>query len=138
MELQVLSNILPIAQIPALPACIRYTGNLMPIEDVFGVDKSLLEVEVVEDKRTWREGMRPTKPVLSPEREKWTALQVMSAYATKRGWQTARTGWPDSMRAGNASKLVFSLASDGRAELAHSDAKHCRGSGALGILASWF
>ncbi|KAB5588065.1 hypothetical protein CTheo_8492 [Ceratobasidium theobromae] len=102
MELQVLSNILPIAQIPALPACIRYTGNLMPIEDVFGVDKSLLEVEVVEDKRTWREGMRPTKPVLSPEREKWTALQVMSAYATKRGWQTARTGWPDSMRAGNA------------------------------------
>ncbi|CEL53879.1 hypothetical protein RSOLAG1IB_06661 [Rhizoctonia solani AG-1 IB] len=104
MELQVLSNVLPIAQIPALPACIRYVGNVMPIEDIFGVDTSMLEVEeVVEDKRTWREGMKPTvKQGPSSEVHKWTALQVMSAYASKRGWMTAKAGRPDSMRAGNA------------------------------------
>ncbi|KAG8731249.1 hypothetical protein FRC11_004655 [Ceratobasidium sp. 423] len=103
MELQVLSNVLPIAQIPALPACIRYTGGIMPIEDIFGVDKSILELEeVVEDKRTWREGMRPVKQDSSPEEHRWTALQVMNAYAIKRGWMTAKAGRPDSMRAGNA------------------------------------
>ncbi|CAE6472925.1 unnamed protein product [Rhizoctonia solani] len=103
MELQVLSNVLPIAQIPALPACIRYTGGIMPIEDIFGVDKSMLEAEeVAEDKRTWREGMRPIKQDPSAEEHKWTALQVMSTYATKRGWMTAKAGRPDSMRAGNA------------------------------------
>ncbi|KAJ1301610.1 hypothetical protein OPQ81_008858 [Rhizoctonia solani] len=104
MELQVLSNVLPIAQIPALPACIRYVGGIMPIEDIFGVDKSMLEVEeVAEDKRTWREGMRPpVRSDNSTEGRKWTALQVMSAYATKRGWMTAKAGRPDSMRAGNA------------------------------------
>ncbi|CAE6412949.1 unnamed protein product [Rhizoctonia solani] len=104
MELQVLSNVLPIAQIPALPACIRYVGGIMPIEDIFGVDKSMLEVEeIVKDKRTWREGMRPpVKQDPSSEAHKWTALQVMSAYATKRGWITAKAGRPDSMRAGNA------------------------------------
>lgn len=106
MELQVLSNVLPIAQIPALPACIRYAGDIMPIEDIFGVDKSMLEVEeTVQDKRTWREGMRPAvKANPSTGQDKWTALQVMSAYATKRGWMTAKAGRPDYMRAGNASK----------------------------------
>ncbi|QRW24653.1 50S ribosome-binding GTPase [Rhizoctonia solani] len=104
MELQVLSNVLPIAQIPALPACIRYVGGIMPIEDIFGVNRSMLEIEeVVEDKRTWREGMRPAaKEDPSQEAHKWTALQVMNAYATKRGWMTAKAGRPDSMRAGNA------------------------------------
>ncbi|CAE6462086.1 unnamed protein product [Rhizoctonia solani] len=104
MELQVLSNVLPIAQIPALPACIRYVGGIMPIEDIFGVNKSMLEAEeVVEDKRTWREGTRPVAKVDPPtEGHKWTALQVMAAYASKRGWMTAKAGRPDSMRAGNA------------------------------------
>lgn len=105
MELQVLSDVLPIAQIPALPACVRYVGDLMPIENIFGVDRSMLEPEeVVEDKRTWRAGMRPT--IATPqraERKAWTAMEIMNAYATKRGWQTARTGWPDAMRAGDAS-----------------------------------
>ncbi|QRV83278.1 50S ribosome-binding GTPase [Ceratobasidium sp. AG-Ba] len=102
MELQVLSNILPIAQIPALPACIHYVGNLMPIEEIFGVDQSMLEPEeVVEDKRTWRAGMQPREKQQDTQKG-WTALHVMNAYATKRGWQTARTAWPDAMRGGNA------------------------------------
>ncbi|KAG9119585.1 hypothetical protein FRC07_005333 [Ceratobasidium sp. 392] len=103
MELQVLSNVLPISQIPALPACIRYAGSLMPIESIFSVDESMLESEeVIEDKRTWREGMRPAKAPDNSENVGWTALQVMSAYATKRGWKTAKAGRPDAMRAGNA------------------------------------
>ncbi|KAG9079543.1 hypothetical protein FRC06_007677, partial [Ceratobasidium sp. 370] len=103
MELQVLSNVLPISQIPALPACIRYAGDLMPIEEIFGVDKSTLEPEEVpEDKRTWRQGMRPPKAKDDTGNQGWTALQVMSAYATKRGWKTAKAGRPDAMRAGNA------------------------------------
>ncbi|CAE6482583.1 unnamed protein product [Rhizoctonia solani] len=104
MELQVLSDVLPIAQIPALPACVRYVGGIMPIEDVFEVDESVLEVEeVVEDKRTWREGMKPAvKPDLSAKKQKWTAFHVMTAYAIKRGWMTARTARPDSTRAGDS------------------------------------
>ncbi|KAG8709799.1 hypothetical protein FRC08_018044 [Ceratobasidium sp. 394] len=103
MELQVLSNVLPISQIPALPACIRYAGSLMPIEDIFSVDRSMLEPEeVLEDKRTWREGMRPPNAKDDTEKQGWTALHVMSAYATKRGWKTAKAGRPDAMRAGNA------------------------------------
>ncbi|KAG8745900.1 hypothetical protein FRC10_006704 [Ceratobasidium sp. 414] len=103
MELQVLSNVLPISQIPALPACIRYTGGLMPIEEIFGVDGSMLESEeVLEDKRTWREGMRPPKAKDDTGNQGWSALRVMSAYATKRGWKTAKAGRPDAMRAGNA------------------------------------
>ncbi|KAG9089554.1 hypothetical protein FS749_001238 [Ceratobasidium sp. UAMH 11750] len=103
MELQVLSNVLPISQIPALPACIRYAGSLMPIEDIFSVDRSMLEPEeVLEDKRTWREGMRPPNAKDDTEKQGWTALQVMGAYATKRGWKTAKAGRPDAMRAGNA------------------------------------
>lgn len=107
MELQVLSNVLPIAQIPALPACIRYVGELMPIENIFGLDRSMLEPEeATKDKRTWREGMRPANAAGRAENETWTAMQVMSAYASKRGWKTAKAGRPDAMRAGNASTSI--------------------------------
>ncbi|KAG8787783.1 hypothetical protein FRC12_015284 [Ceratobasidium sp. 428] len=103
MESQVFSNILPISRISALPACIRYAGSLMPIENIFNVERSMLEPEeVIEDKRTWREGTRPPKTQDNAVNEAWTALQVMSAYATKRGWKTAKAGRPDAMRAGNA------------------------------------
>lgn len=80
----------------------------MPIESVFGVDQTMVEPEkAVEDKRTWRAGMRPASTVERAESKAWTATQIMNAYATKRGWMTARSGWPDAMRAGNSSTSTF-------------------------------
>jgi hypothetical protein len=37
----------------------------------------------------------------------WTAMDVLTAYADKRGWVTAKAGRPDVGRAGNASECYF-------------------------------
>lgn len=36
---------------------------------------------------------------------KWTAMDIMTAYADRKGWVTAKAGRPDVNRAGNASKI---------------------------------
>ena len=58
----------------------------------------------VEDRRTWREGT-----VLAPSTrgEQWTAMDIMTAYANKKGWVTAKAGRPDVNRAGNASEYTY-------------------------------
>ena len=33
----------------------------------------------------------------------WTAMDILTAYANKKGWVTAKAGRPDVNRAGNAS-----------------------------------
>lgn len=56
--------------------------------------------EELEDKRTWRNGVKPERPAkILP----WTAMDVLSAYAEQKGWMTAQAGRPDIHRAGNAS-----------------------------------
>ena len=53
-----------------------------------------------EDKRTWREGMKTaTKEKLLT----WTAMDILVAFASAKGWVTAKAGRPDVHRAGNAS-----------------------------------
>ncbi|EEB99248.1 hypothetical protein MPER_01108, partial [Moniliophthora perniciosa FA553] len=98
MEMQVLCGVLPIARLPAIPACIHFACQLLPLEEIFDlVHPSTLEPPK-EDKRTWREGVTPREP----EPIQWTAMDILVAYANKRGWLTAKAGRPDTNRAGNA------------------------------------
>lgn len=110
MELQALCSILPISQIPSLPSCISTLASLMPLEEIFGlVHPSITHPEpVVEDKRTWRahqvkEKVTTTEKGKDEEASSWTAMDVMTAHALRKGWVTAKAGRPDVNRAGNAS-----------------------------------
>lgn len=112
MELQALSSVLPISQIPSLPSCIRYIGERIPLEEVFGLEHPSLVQPAVVDKRTWRVPRDVAESGKEREKVKWTAMDVMQAYADKKGWVTAKAGRPDVNRAGNASKpILFSLSS---------------------------
>lgn len=61
----------------------------------------------MEDRRTWRQNYRVQHPKASAEADErhvvWTAMDIMTAYALRRGWVTAKAGRPDVNRAGNAS-----------------------------------
>jgi ribosome biogenesis GTPase A len=95
---QVLSSILPISRIAAVPACINYIAKLLPLERILKLNPSVLSGETQEHKRTWREGMQPPKP----KPVQWTSMDILIAYANLKGWVTAKTGRPDIHRAGNA------------------------------------
>ncbi|KAK0465576.1 P-loop containing nucleoside triphosphate hydrolase protein [Desarmillaria tabescens] len=98
MELQVLSGILPISRISSIPSCIHFVGKRLPIEEIYHLEHPNSKLPVIEDKRTWRNG---EKRVVARSTE-WTAMDIMSAYADKRGWVTAKAGRMDVNRAGNA------------------------------------
>ncbi|KAF8320613.1 uncharacterized protein EI90DRAFT_3131972 [Cantharellus anzutake] len=105
MELQALCSILPISQILTIPSCIRYIGSIMPLEEVFRLQNfhpSHVAKEPVQDKRTWRTPRQ--RPAVLPTKSplKWTAIDVMTAFAIKKGMVTAKAGRPDVNRAGNA------------------------------------
>ncbi|KAG2022935.1 GTPase [Coprinopsis cinerea AmutBmut pab1-1] len=100
MEMQVLSGILPISRVSAIPACIHYAAQLLPLERVLRLEHPSLSEPAAEDKRTWREGMRPSAD--KPEKKRWTAMEILTAYANAKGWVTAKAGRPDVHRAGNA------------------------------------
>jgi len=106
MELQVLASTLAISQMPSIPSCVNFIGKYIPLERVFGLVHPSLSAPVVEDKRTWRKGQKRTTLSESEKRGEgeveWTAMDVMTAYADKKGWVTAKAGRPDVNRAGNA------------------------------------
>lgn len=103
MELQVLCAILPISQIASIPSCIHFVSTLLPLEDVFSLRSFKGKDDaVLQDKRTWRPGTGPSHKNTQVS-EKWTAMEIMTAYADKKGWVTAKAGRPDVNRAGNAS-----------------------------------
>ena len=90
---------LPIARLSAIPACVYFASQLLPLERIFDLIHPNALEPLEEDKRTWREGMkRPEpKPIV------WTAMDILVAYANKKRWFTAQAGRPDVNRAGNAS-----------------------------------
>ncbi|GBE77748.1 hypothetical protein SCP_0106300 [Sparassis crispa] len=103
MEVQVLSGIPPISRISAIPLCIYHAAQLLPLEKIYGLTHPSLSASPAEDKRTWRDGMRPQAQSFSKGRETtWTAMDVLTAYALQKGWVTAKAGRPDVNRAGNA------------------------------------
>ncbi|KAK7465407.1 hypothetical protein VKT23_005385 [Stygiomarasmius scandens] len=98
MEMQVLSGILPIPRISAFPACVHFVSNLLPVEKILKLTHPAASEEQVVDKRTWREGMKP----IIKQTPSWTAMDILLAYATQKGWFTAKAGRPDVGRAANA------------------------------------
>ena len=100
MEAQVLAGILPISRVSAVPACIHHAARLLPLERIFDLKHPSASAPPVEDKRTWRAG---TGPKLEQRTPRWTAMDILIAYAEKKGWLTAKAGRPDVHRAGNAS-----------------------------------
>lgn len=83
----------------------------MPLEEILNLTHpNITDPEPAEvDKRTWR------VPKNQEERDKqekekaeitWTAMDIMTAYALKKGWATAQAGRPDVSRAGNASECL--------------------------------
>jgi ribosome biogenesis GTPase A len=103
MEMQVLSGILPISRVSAVPACIYYVSHYLPLEEIFKLVHPLTRDPPKQDKRTWRED-RQQLP-LKQEDHVWTAMDILVAYASAKNWVTAKAGRPDVNRAGNASKF---------------------------------
>ncbi|KAG7099623.1 hypothetical protein E1B28_001451 [Marasmius oreades] len=98
MEMQVLCGVLPIARLSAIPSCVYFAAQLLPLEEIFKLTHPSSLDPPAEDKRTWREGLkRPDrKPI------QWTAMDILVAYANKKCWFTSQAGRPDIHRAGNA------------------------------------
>ncbi|KAJ3725581.1 GTPase [Lentinula guzmanii] len=106
MEMQVLSGVLPISRVSAIPACVQYAAQLLPLEFVFNLSHPRPEEPLMVDKRTWREGTKRIEHVSVS----WTAMDILVAFANKKSWVTAKAGRPDFSRAGNASKVLRALA----------------------------
>ncbi|KAJ4485812.1 P-loop containing nucleoside triphosphate hydrolase protein [Lentinula aciculospora] len=98
MEMQVLSGVLPISRVSAIPACVHYVAQLLPLEIIYDLKHPRSEEPPINDKRTWREGKERVEngPV------SWTAMDILVALANKKTWITAKAGRPDFSRAGNA------------------------------------
>jgi len=110
METQVLTGILPISRVSAVPLCIYHAAQLLPLERIYGLTHPSVHEEAEQDKRTWR-GPRTATDTSRGEGESakqkgkemvWTAMDILTAYALKKGWVTAKAGRPDVNRAGNA------------------------------------
>ncbi|KAG1762922.1 P-loop containing nucleoside triphosphate hydrolase protein [Suillus occidentalis] len=108
MDTQVLSGILPISRVSAIPFCIHQIGQLLPLEIILGLIHPSANNAPIEDKRTWRDGKQPS---LKDKKTHWTATEIMTAYANKKGWVTAKAGRPDIHRAGNA---ILRLVAEGK------------------------
>ncbi|EJD45742.1 P-loop containing nucleoside triphosphate hydrolase protein [Auricularia subglabra TFB-10046 SS5] len=109
LELQVLCGILPIARIPSLPSCVHYASQIIPLERILGLTHPSSSMPAPKDKRTWRPGQQERVAAAASEGgQTWTAMDIMTAFALKNGWVTAKAGRPDVMRAGNAGERFSS------------------------------
>lgn len=95
------SGILPISRISAVPACVHFACQHLPLEILFKLtNPNTHSTAELEAKRTWRSGTT-REPTKEPS---WTAMDVLTGYAEQKGWLTAKAGRPDIHRAGNSSK----------------------------------
>lgn len=86
---------------PAIPLCLFYAGQLLPLEKALGLVHPGTKDAAADYKRTWR---GETSRHAVAKTFVWTAMDILEAYAEKKGWITAQAGRPDANRAGNASK----------------------------------
>jgi hypothetical protein len=109
--MQVLAGIIPISQVASLPSCVQFVCEHIAAEIILSLVHPSARDTDQEDKRTWRVGMEKGKANGSSESNVapsiWTAMDVMTAYATDKGWVTAKAGRPDVNRAGNASTSQY-------------------------------
>lgn len=119
-ELQVLSGVLPISRVSAVMSCVHFAAQALPLEEIFGLTHPSLSEPTPDDKRTWRNGTRP-QASSATKANKWTAADVLTAYANANGWVTAKAGRPDVHRAGNA---VLRALAEGRIQWAFWPEEH--------------
>ena len=101
-----MAGILPISQMPAIPSSVFYALQYLPLENIFQLEHPAEKDAIIEDKRTWRDGKRlNAAPAHTPQ--EWTTMDVLSAFAVKKGWITAKAGRPDINRAGNLSNSIL-------------------------------
>lgn len=147
METQVLSGILPISRVSAVSLCVYHAARLLPLEKIFGLEHpSLGEADARrEDKRTWRGERGGGGKEREEEREReakekgvvWTAMDVLVAFALKKGWVTAKAGRPDINRAGNYSEVFpFPIYTDPCTDSITSFTCLGRRQNSMGVLAS--
>jgi hypothetical protein len=114
--MQVLAGIIPISQVASLPSCVQFVCEHMALETILSLVHPSVKDTDQEDKRTWRAGMEKGKTDGSLESNvaprTWTAMDVMTAYATAKGWLTAKAGRPDVNRAANASTYQYCVLID--------------------------
>ncbi|TFK99682.1 hypothetical protein BDV98DRAFT_570680 [Pterulicium gracile] len=103
LETQIMLGIFPIARVNAIPSSIHIASLLLPIEQILNLKHPDADEPVVEDKRTYRnaDGKIASRPPKVRETT-WTAMDVLTAYADRKGWVTAKAGRSDVNRAGNA------------------------------------
>lgn len=99
-----------------MPFCVHQLGRLLPLEQILELTHPAgpassatvaVDSTLVEDRRTWRPGQRPLeRDKVSSRTLGWTANDIMTSYAKKKGWVTAKAGRPDIHRAGNASECL--------------------------------
>ena len=94
---------MPISRVSAVPSCVYFAAQFLPLERIFNLVHPTIKEPLTEDKRTWRSGMKPEDSVRIPDGLKWTAMDILTAYADTKGWVTAKAGRPDVHRAGNSS-----------------------------------
>lgn len=102
LRAQVLAGILPISRVSAAPLCVYYAAQLLPLETIYGLQHPSLSSEPAADRRTWREPRSGQSSAAKAVH--WTAMDILTAFALKKGWLTAKAGRPDVSRAGNASE----------------------------------
>ena len=90
----------------AVPLCIYHAAQLLPLERVLALEHPAEKSAAEADKRTWREPRTAEQQhqLQQDRRPRWTAMDVLTAFALKKGWVTAKAGRPDVNRAGNASE----------------------------------
>ena len=81
-----LMTVLPISQIPSLPACMYQAGRILPLEYIFRVPppESSEEDDRYATKKTWRE---PREAVTTERQAVWTAGSIMEGRALDRGYR---------------------------------------------------
>ena len=90
--------------------CVYHAARVIPLERIYGLEHPNLREGVKEDKRTWR-GVREEGRTKEKGKEGvvWTAMDVLVAFALKKGWVTAKAGRPDINRAGNYGKRIITF-----------------------------
>ena len=79
--LQILCGLFPIAQVREPYSAIRYLAERLPLEKIYGL-------------------LHPEYNPKTKEMPPWTPWHIAEAYAKKKGYFIARTGRPDTHRAG--------------------------------------
>ncbi|KAH9912144.1 P-loop containing nucleoside triphosphate hydrolase protein [Epithele typhae] len=119
MEDQVLSGVLPITRVSAVPLCVHRAAQLLPLERVLDLTHPSITHPPPVSKRAkdpaWTASSDPFWDALDPCTDPfkdllppptaplvWTAMDVLSAHAELKGYATAQVGRPDVNRAGNA------------------------------------